>query len=148
MKIELKSLRTNERLSEETQCFSATLYVDGVKRGEVLNHGQGGPNEYTDRTVEAELDAYGKTLPTQHYHGMDLEQNADLLIGEAMDRAKLEKDLRGKVLMRNEKGQLVETKRLKAADLPKAIAHFAKLPGCTVLNSLPIEQAWALYKQD
>jgi hypothetical protein len=46
MNIELKNLKINTRLSEETNCFSATIYVDGKRVGEVVNRGQGGPNEY------------------------------------------------------------------------------------------------------
>lgn len=46
MKIELKNVKINARLSEETTCFSATLYVNGEKAGEVTNRGHGGPNMY------------------------------------------------------------------------------------------------------
>jgi len=46
MKVELKSVKVNQRMSEETLCFSATIYVDGKKVGEVLNRGCGGCNDY------------------------------------------------------------------------------------------------------
>jgi uncharacterized protein YcbK (DUF882 family) len=39
IKIELKKISVNQRLSEETNCYSADLYVDGVKWGEVCNRG-------------------------------------------------------------------------------------------------------------
>lgn len=45
MKIELRNIRTNSALSDETTCYSATLYIDGKRAGEVMNHGHGGCDE-------------------------------------------------------------------------------------------------------
>jgi hypothetical protein len=42
MKIELRKISFNERMSEETNCYAADLYVDGKKVGEVGNDGHGG----------------------------------------------------------------------------------------------------------
>ena len=47
MKIELKNIKTNNALSQETICFSANLYLDGKKLGEVVNRGCGGSHEYS-----------------------------------------------------------------------------------------------------
>lgn len=44
MKIELKNIKSHSSMSEETNAFSATLYVDGVKAGFVSNDGRGGSN--------------------------------------------------------------------------------------------------------
>tara|TARA_R100000501_G_C2553663_1_gene67233 strand:- start:41 stop:553 length:513 start_codon:yes stop_codon:yes gene_type:complete len=46
MKIDLKNIKTNNALSEETICFSANLYRDGKKIGTVANRGCGGSHEY------------------------------------------------------------------------------------------------------
>jgi hypothetical protein len=46
MNVTLKKLSMQSRLSEETLCFSADIYVDGKHIGEVTNHGQGGCNDY------------------------------------------------------------------------------------------------------
>jgi hypothetical protein len=46
MKLELKSLKIHKDMSQETNCFSATLYCDGIKTAFVRNDGQGGPNVY------------------------------------------------------------------------------------------------------
>lgn len=43
---ELRRVRTNRALSEETTCFSADIVADGVKIGEASNHGTGGPNDW------------------------------------------------------------------------------------------------------
>jgi hypothetical protein len=50
--VEIRNLRVNQRLSEETLCFSATVYVDGKKVGEAKNHGHGGN---TDVLIPREL---------------------------------------------------------------------------------------------
>lgn len=42
MNIELKSVKLNLTLSEDTYCFSADLYVDGVKTAYCSNRGHGG----------------------------------------------------------------------------------------------------------
>lgn len=43
--IELKSVKVNETLSEETHCFSATLYVNGKRVAAASNRGTGGPTD-------------------------------------------------------------------------------------------------------
>lgn len=44
--IELKNVKITEKLSEETPCFTATMYVDGQRFCEASNRGFGGPNDY------------------------------------------------------------------------------------------------------
>ena len=45
-KFQLKSFKEMKSLSEETPCFSASLYYDGKKVCEVSNRGQGGCHDY------------------------------------------------------------------------------------------------------
>lgn len=45
VKIELRDISTNERLSEETSCYSATLVVNGKVVGTTGNRGCGGGDE-------------------------------------------------------------------------------------------------------
>lgn len=50
MKIEIKRLTVNHRLSEETLNFACDIWVDGRKVGEAKNHGTGGNTDvYFDR---------------------------------------------------------------------------------------------------
>lgn len=44
-RVTLKRLTVAQRLSEETLCYSADLYLDGRKAATVSNHGQGGQTE-------------------------------------------------------------------------------------------------------
>jgi hypothetical protein len=46
MKIELKKISFNERMSEETNCFVADLYINGKKVGYCKNSGHGGCTDY------------------------------------------------------------------------------------------------------
>ena len=46
MEITIKNLKTAEFASHETLCFSATVYVDGVRSFTAENDGNGGCNFY------------------------------------------------------------------------------------------------------
>jgi len=63
MKIELKRVTYNSRLSEETAAFAADLWINGKKRGDVLNDGHGGPDRIHPYTLAQEIEAYAATLP-------------------------------------------------------------------------------------
>ena len=70
MKIELKKISFNERMSQETNCFIADLYINGIKVGECSNEGHGGCTNYGSSTKEgkeliAKAEAYFKSLPKQ-----------------------------------------------------------------------------------
>jgi len=46
MKIELRKISFNERMSEETNCFVADLYINDKKVGYVKNDGCGSQTDY------------------------------------------------------------------------------------------------------
>lgn len=46
MIIELKNLKTLASLSEETHCYTATIYVDGKPAFQASNRGHGGCDDY------------------------------------------------------------------------------------------------------
>lgn len=104
MKIELKKIEFNERMSEETNCFSADLYINGKHVGEASNHGHGGPTNYQSFTDEGhalikEAEAYCKTLPPYTYEmsgethsiDMDLEMYIDNLLTTYLQDKELQK---------------------------------------------------------
>jgi hypothetical protein len=86
MKIELKKIKHMPSMSEETECFTADLYIDGTHRGNVSNRGFGGPTDFSERAAEEELNAYGKTLPplTSELVPEGLEQDGELIVGELL----------------------------------------------------------------
>jgi hypothetical protein len=109
MKITLKNIKYSAFASEETNCFSATIYIDGKKACEVRNGGYGGPNEYGDHEVIQQINKYAKTLPKlvcdftdSDGKPVELEMDADLII----DRI-VEAHLERKETMRLCKGRTV-----------------------------------------
>lgn len=67
MKIELKSIKVNDNLSEETTCFTANLHINGIKAAYVKNDGRGGCTDYHALEGKNDLlkkvEEYAKTLP-------------------------------------------------------------------------------------
>ena len=144
MKIEIKNLKINERLSEETLCFSATVYVDGKRAFEACNRGHGGANEYHGDYDAAA--AYAATLPPYTSEVGSLPYDLDMLIGDLIEAAQLERalkrDLKRVVFVDNGKYFLT-----KADATPDMIAAVVKrYPTATILNTMPLADAVALCK--
>jgi len=67
MKIELKNVKHSEFASRETDCFQASVYIDGKKAGTVGNDGQGGCNHYNPWKLADILSGNAKTLALWFY---------------------------------------------------------------------------------
>lgn len=85
MKIELKSLRIYDRMSEETIAFTADVYVNGKKVAYAKNDGQGGSTYYhrypnADRALLGAAEGYCKGLPPEvsEYNGKTYEMEQSL----------------------------------------------------------------------
>jgi len=70
MKVTLKKISFYERMSEETNCFAADLYINGKKVGEAKNDGQGGCTDYRgfskeDNEIIRQAEEHFKSLPMQ-----------------------------------------------------------------------------------
>ena len=109
MKIELKKISFNERMSEETNAFVADLYINGKKVGYVKNDGCGGCTDYRGNTKEdnqviAEAEAYCKTLPKVKSEEFNFEYQPNL---ESMIDEQFEIYLKAKEEKKKEK--LMET---------------------------------------
>ena len=94
MKIELKKISFNERMSEETSCFVADLYINGKKVGECDNDGRGGCTDYggntkADNEIIEKAEAFCKTLPHNEFGEQSLEDVINDLL-EAHLKAKEE----------------------------------------------------------
>ena len=100
MKIELKSVKYFASLSEETNCFQATVWIDGKKVGTAENLGHGGPTDidFNDRRQEDKFIAYAKSLPPTVYPARDnlpemtIESSADGIIDTLFDEYLAKKD--------------------------------------------------------
>jgi hypothetical protein len=97
MKLEIKNIKTNKAFSEETICFTADIYVNGIKTGYARNDGRGGCTDYNRYEGKMELlkeaEAYAKSLPSHvtEYLGRDgnpivIESDLEGMIDEAVDK--------------------------------------------------------------
>lgn len=118
MKIEVRNLKHMASLSEETHCYTATIYIDGQKAFEASNHGHGGPDMYhpvkgytgpTEQQVDEWLKV-NKPLTGQY---ADLDNSLEIEVGEQINailgKRVLDRMLRTKLVV------LVEDKQGKPA---------------------------------
>ena len=110
MEIKLKNIKFSEHLSEETNAFTADIFVNGKKVGYAKNDGHGGctwyhPYSVEDRAIINEAEKYCLGLPPIKYSTleipMNLENKIDQLFEEwlkAKDEAKLQKKLQKDML--------------------------------------------------
>ncbi|MBO9676373.1 MAG: hypothetical protein J7577_23225 [Sphingobacteriaceae bacterium] len=119
MKIELKNIHHSEKLSEETNAFSANLYIEGKMVGTASNNGHGGSTGYRANDVKgqkliADAEIYCKGLPPikfnsggeDHFLDMDLEGYIDELVDKYL-QDKYYKQFQKKIKSDMEKGIVV-----------------------------------------
>jgi len=149
MKIEIRNVKHAKFLSEETDCFEATVLIDGKVVGSVKNEGHGGNNFYYPRELESTLDDHAKTLPQCQTQYGPLDMSADLVIGDLFSNWLLEKDLKktlkSKILFLRD-GKLLQVKKI---DGDLAIQHVEKYKNAlkteTILNVLPFDEALKIF---
>lgn len=163
MKIELRNIKRAAFASEETDCFTATVYIDGVRAGEVSNDGHGGCNRYHPRSLEERLTAHAKTLPMvvsdtlKDGNGQPFtyQPDADAVIGDLLSAHMAEKDLKRALksrLLWTEGAKLWQSKKVPETTLktwlddPRTLVK-ERAAGEKVLNLLPFDQALAIYRQ-
>lgn len=101
MKIELKSIHHSIQLSEETEAFTANLYINGVHAGYTKNEGHGGNTHYQGkdekgRELIRQAEEHCKTLPPIEYPAdkyveafsidMNLEHYIDDLLNKYLEK--------------------------------------------------------------
>jgi hypothetical protein len=87
MKVELKNVKINKQLSDETVCFSADLWLDGMKAGTASNRGHGGNNEVhiQDRALFNAFNQFclsQPAIPPSSSFNYELKMDMDLFISE------------------------------------------------------------------
>ena len=151
MKIELKAIQYAAFSSEETNCYTANLYIDGRKIGTVGNDGHGGPDRFHgDHAALAAADAWCKAnLPRWQMNGQSFETDLEMRCGQLVDEWLVARDLktalRTKVLLRNTDGLIYQVRhRDKVSATVEAVKE--RHPGAAILNTLPFEEALQLYR--
>ena len=144
--ITFKSFKHAKNMSEETNAFTADLFIDGVKAAYCKNHGTGGCNDvhFIDKASEHIFRDYIANLPTYtcSFDGSDSTVNEDLMIGllveEYIHHAYLKRLCSRKTLFLNE-GEVPNgewrTYNKKWNDVRFRQWFIAKHPNATVLNT-------------
>lgn len=159
--IELKNIKHMASLSEETNCYSATVYLDGKPVCDVSNHGHGGCDmqHWRDRAAEATITAYFKSLPERdtgmELHGKPFMVQPDLegWCGDQVTRFLISRDikrsLKRKVIVVGPDGKEygwnlkpdtlnIETNFRDKGRMTGAAYILSKSePGSVILNTLP-----------
>lgn len=98
MKIELKSIKHSPSMSEETEAFTAELYLNGKKAGFVRNDGRGGCTDYQAykdyQTMVRLAEEHAKTLPPIKYDDFEINSNLENVIDCLFDDWLKAKDLK------------------------------------------------------
>lgn len=113
MKIELKNIKFSEHLSEETNAFTADIFVNRKKVGYAKNDGHGGctwyhPYSVEDRAIINEAEKYCLGLPPIKYSTLEIPMNLEHKIDQLFE-VWLKKDLNKKLQKHCLKGICVET---------------------------------------
>lgn len=170
-KVELKSIKFAASLSQETNAFTATVYIDGEKVGTAENHGQGGPTSVHPRAAEERLTAIAATLPdiecTIRDGGEEKKWSYrpsaetivdDLLTAHLMAKEEVRfeklfaKDLSTRIMWLTTKGEVRQTKKLSPADVQKNLVDPRFLAsraaqGDRLLNTMAKDEARAIWRK-
>lgn len=138
MNITLKKLRIVERLSQETTCFTADVYVDGVKAGTAENHGQGGPTNIHPFALRDRMEAHAKTLPMVTSTMKD-ESDPSGFFRYAPNAESMIDDLVGQAA--EEKAEARMAKKLASTDA-KVVAEFKPRGLVTIRIKTPRTYLW------
>ena len=165
--IELKNIKHTAWMSEETHCYQASLYVDGVKWGIVSNAGHGGcddfygENKSYDDIKELNSRIAETYEPYTFGDGNDevmlgavprsINQDLDMVCGDLVNQWLRDKDfnraMKSKVLFTKPDVRGVWQLGFKK---PKTLWMMmdvmkAKYPQYTYLADLPVDEAKAIY---
>lgn len=160
MKITFQKFRHLANASEETVCFEAIVCIDGKPCFFATNSGRGGDNDYSPLPKQTRdqmraglrlLENHVSTLPPEVLPGgRTVPVDVELFLALLVDREILAKNLRRKL-----KSSLLFTATdrpgLFAIKAPASEAAFAQLrlkhKAAIILNSLPFDEALALYEK-
>lgn len=156
-KISLSSIKHHPDMSDETECYSAVLWVDGKRFAEVGNRGNGGPDmviplgDNTRADIDR-LDAViALTYPKYKFYGEWYEQSLETLCGDLLQdhiNHKAWCSLLRRHWVIYDGGEIYTLKRRKGQTSDQVSSAIAsKYPGSTFLNPLPTEEAMTFFSR-
>ena len=159
MKIELKNIKHAQFASHETNCYSATIHVDGKKAGTVDNEGYGGCDNihWDDRIFGQSVEDWATSQPKIKTEYGEMTYSLELLFGKLVNEWLLTKELTRNL----KKGLLVRdadtvagswriftgalSQTIPRAMLGSLIRTGKVKPDAICLNTLPIGEALKLW---
>jgi hypothetical protein len=156
LNLELKNIKIVNALSDETICYTASLYLDGKKIADLSNRGCGGCDEqnFKDRAVERLVHSYFQDQPDQEYPDGEggfytMPTTLETWTSRQLTRHLTLKDYR-RVAKKHPVGLLAEGKELKWPKL--SYANFedhrstlvSRYPGVKFVHDLNDVELWAL----
>ena len=157
MKLELKNIKCFGAMSEETNCYTATVYVDGKASVAVSNRGHGGPDEQRmigkDHNLDI-IDAWCRAnLPkrTNPFNDQEYECDLEMWCGDEVDKFLALREMRRRM---KAKAVFVDGGKLytygyrgrKPYDQALGFEVAKKYPNATLLNTMPEDAALAAYR--
>ena len=160
MNLELKNIKHTAWASEETNCYQASVYLDGKPLAIVDNDGRGGCDRQNAHPsfkkenfrksffdIMTEIDDYFKGLPKKKYDDFELDMDLELWCGEQLSKWKCSKTLRRNLnkgsMIQDADGELYHWKEHIASDV--ILKHH---PKAVILNDLPFEKALNIFMEN
>jgi hypothetical protein len=161
MNIELKSFKHFASLSEETEAFSAMVYVDGKRAFIAENTGKGESHRLTPvkgqtYDIIRKVSEWAITQPqVDIWDGELLNDSLDFYLSRLVDEFVLKKELKRLLnksvvifKLKTEGGDLIQ---LASKFRPTMLSEFRTnlrdvYPECVILNDLPFDEAMGYYK--
>ncbi len=150
-----KNIKVHLGLSEETYAYTATVYWHGKKAVEVSNQGHGGcdsQHAVGSVTVKHIGEWCKATLPKWKAGGREYDTDLEIWCADQVSRHLKFQDMKRALRARplfikpGEKGVFdLRFKGIKKYDERMATIVTERHPGATVLNTLPLDDALALY---
>lgn len=151
MKLALKNVKHSEFASHETDCFQASLYVDGKRFAFVWNDGQGGSNyyDYEDGVSQQDrdkLDQHVAEMLPREFMGDAMYWDLDQVVWELLQDWIITKDIKRymkhKIVFMKPKDKVIWTATVRDKQPNAHLARFMeKNPTYLVLNAFPIAEA-------
>jgi hypothetical protein len=148
-RLSIKNVKFSESLSEETNAFTADVYLDNVKFAHAKNSGIGGATDihaypnFREQMKQAE--EYAKSLPPIKTERFELDMDLELAVDTLFEEWLLARDMKKGILFKTPNGGTMILKYNKAISTilksPKGIAVIQekvkelKAEGNVILNT-------------
>jgi len=158
-RITLKNIKHMASLSEETHCFTATVYFDGKKVAEASNRGHGGCTDvhYESHQAGEAVADFISTLPDvvssipDFTYKQDDESVINDLLEDFLFQKQIKADLKKKIMYLADDGSIRGTKTMTAQKrdlylgeyLPKLLKDWG-IKQEQILNLMPFEKAYSI----